>query len=526
MIKRIISIIAAITLILLFSITAFAAPPYDSYTYNSYMLPVQSPVSHIVDREITGVSLGVGKFNEPSDFCVDRYNKIYILDSANKRVVVLNDSYECVAVIDRFIYADNEDIKAIEESANKKLVGLLTFLNRPQGIFVDDSGMIFIADTDNNRIVKCDINGSVVNVFRRPDTELLDANTPYQPNKIIADKAGRIFILATNVNKGILQLNAKGEFVTFFGAPKVSFNILYEILKRISTKEQRKSLPTFVPTEYANLSIDSNGFIYVVANAIDKEQLKASFTSAPGDGSRERVAAVKKLSANGADILTRMGLFPQVGDLSIANEKNVQTIYQAQFSMFVDVASSDYGYYSCLDYSMGHVFTYDGDGNLLFVFGGKSAQKGCFREPVAIGYMKDKIIVADKQSASLTVFKPTDYGKTILAAVCDYVDGNYDQSEQEWVKALKMNANLDQAYLGMGKSLMRSGNYKEAMENFEIANAMQDYSTALSQYMKETIGSKFMPIFLVICAVFLLWGIWKVVKRIRLFFKEGVNKVV
>ncbi|PWL54567.1 MAG: gluconolactonase, partial [Clostridiales bacterium] len=154
-------------------------------------------------------------------------------------------------------------------------------------------------------------------------------------------------------------------------------------------------------------------------------------------------------------------------------------------------------------------------------------QYGTFQKPVAVSYYKgDQICVLDKRSSSLSFFKPTDYGTSILAAVKAYNDGEYELSEEMWVRVLEMNSNMTQAYSGVGKSMLRAGEYKLAMENFKIAKNQEFYSKALEQYLSEMIGDKFTYIFLILVGLFLLAKIWKVIKRFRRFLREGVKKVV
>ena len=85
---------------------------------------------------------------------------------------------------------------------------------------------------------------------------------------------------------------------------------------------------------------------------------------------------------------------------------------------------------------------------------------------------------------------------------------------------------MTQAYTGVGKALLRAGDYKGAMESFRISINTEYYSKALEQYLNETIGDKFTYIFFVIVGVFIVYTVYKWVKRFRRFLREGVKKVV
>lgn len=307
----------------------------------------------------------------------------------------------------------------------------------------------------------------------------------------------------------------------------VSYSLAEKIWRMLSTDVQLEQGLKYVPTEYSNIAVDTRGFVYVTTSNIERQKLYASFDTKPDDvDARSDNAVVKKLAADGSDILARTGIFPPVGDISVYNPTATEAVL-AGMSAFVDVCINDYDVYTIIDDQRCKVFTYDSEGNLLFIFGGSGTQYGTFQKPVAVSYYKgDQICILDKRSASLSFFTPTDYGSSILAAVKAYNDGEYELSEEMWVRVLEMNSNMTQAYSGVGKSLLRAGEFKAAMQNFKIAKNTEYYSKALEEYMSELIGNKFTYIFLIIVALFLLAKIWKLFKRFRRFLREGVKKVV
>ena len=521
-------IIAAVMLLLLFAaqaVSVLAAPPSKSYTYNADGLPVASPNPYTFDVEIDGVSYGIGAFNEPEDMVVDSENNIYILDSGNQRVVVFNEDKELVRVLSTITYKGEQ----------------LT-LKGPQGLFIYehyDQKLLYVSDTENSRIFRLDLknelNGEVEvdapievdRMYGKPTIDILADDTPYYPTKFIVDRAGRIFVLGRTINRGIIKLTSEGAFDSFFGAPDVSYSLAEKIWRMLSTEAQLEQGLKYVPTEYSNIALDTRGFVYVTTSNIERQKLYASFDTKPDDvDARSDNAVVKKLAADGSDILARTGIFPPVGDISVYNPTATEAVL-AGMSAFVDVCINDYDVYTIIDDQRCKVFTYDSEGNLLFIFGGSGTQYGTFQKPVAVSYYKgDQICILDKRSASLSFFTPTDYGSSILAAVKAYNDGEYELSEEMWVRVLEMNSNMTQAYSGVGKSLLRAGEFKAAMQNFKIAKNTEYYSKALEEYMSELIGNKFTYIFLIIVALFLLAKIWKLFKRFRRFLREGVKKVV
>ena len=78
--------------------------------------------------------------------------------------------------------------------------------------------------------------------------------------------AGRVYVLAANVNKGFVKYESDTTFTGYIGANKVTVNMAEYIWKRyFQTKEQRAASANFVPTEYENLYIDKDGFRIRVA---------------------------------------------------------------------------------------------------------------------------------------------------------------------------------------------------------------------------------------------------------------------
>lgn len=534
--KRIAALVMLIILCMITAAPALAAPPSKSYTYSADGFALPSPAPYRYMTEIDGSNYpGVGTFNNPQDLYIDKENYIYILDSGNSRVVIFDEDRNHVKTIDNIRYKNEK----------------VTLHNKAQGIFVyeyNDLKYLYIADTDHGRIIRIDIldilnsdkdSGLPVEadeIYTDPNIKILDQKITYQPAKLIVDRAQRMFVICTSINRGVVKLTANGEFDTFFGAPSVTYTAVEKFWRMISTKEQLSRMKKFVPTEYSNITLDSRGFVYLTCSALNREKLYNTFwTDADDVGGRSAYAPVKKLAADGTDILSRTGIFPPVGDVAVLHNLIGGTVQDASVdqlsgvSAFKDVCINEYDVYSVLDNRRCKVFTYDSEGNLLFIFSNVGTQDGTVSSPTAIAYCKDEqIAVLDSymDSSNLVIFEPTDYGKAILNAVKYYRNGEYEQSEQEWIKILKMNSNMTQAYSGVGKSLLRAGQYKEAMRNFKISKNTEYYSKALEEYLMEIIGNKFTYIFLVVVGSFILYGIYKLIKRFRRFLREGVQKVV
>lgn len=471
-----------------------AAPPYESYLYDFWGNVVYAPYAYLPDCAIDGKDLGIGNLDTPADLFVAKDGRLYIVDSGNNRIVVTDANLENAYTIESFI---NEGAK--------------DGFNNPQGIFVTEENHIYVADTDNGRIVELSKEGEFIREIGPPEGDIIPADFVYKPIKLVLDKAKRIYVIAQNVNQGIIELNADGGFQGFMGASRVTPNMIDYIWKRISTKEQRAGMERFIPTEYNNINIDNEGFLYVTTSALSDSQIRSAIDSRSQD---DRVAPIRRLNLTGTDVLRRRGFYPPVGDIefpSIGSRKGPSTL--------VDVAiDHNSNTYSVLDRKRGRVFTYDDDGNFLYVFGGLGEQIGTFKSPAAIDIVEDKVLVLDSKLNNITIFSITNYGAIIKEALHLHSIGEYERAAEKWQEILKYNANCELAYIGLGRTLLRQDRFAEAMENFKKGNKRDYYSKAYQYYRKEVAKENFGWIVLII--ILIIVGIRFLIKHKEAIFRK------
>ncbi|NIK71986.1 MULTISPECIES: NHL repeat-containing protein [unclassified Paenibacillus] len=417
-----------------------------SYNYSYWGDAVASPAAYRATALLNGDSLGVGPFKEPNDIHVTADKQIYVLDSGNNRIVVMDASFKLDRIIDSFDNNGEPD----------------KFMS-PQGLFVTEDKNIYVADTGNKRVVHLDSKGKLVKVIKNPESELFQENFQFQPARVVVDKAQRIYVMAAGVFDGFMEFNANGDFSAFIGANRVRVDPIELLWKRLSTRAQRSQMAQFTPTEFTNLDIDDEGFIYATN----------------GDRYGE---TIKKLNAQGNDILRRTGYFSPGGDLVMSSEERTRLID-------IDVADSEI--YSVLDSRRGRIFTYNGDGHFMYVFGGLGNRLGEFNAPTAIERVGDQLLVLDKGLGEITLFETTEYGRTLNEAVRSYYKGDEEAAFAWFRKSINMNANLEFAYAGIGKALLRQGKYAEAMIYFKQSKDQPNYSKAFLLYRKEVLREYF-----------------------------------
>lgn len=463
-------LILSLILIVLFTSVAMADAPYGSYTYDYWGDPVPAPAPYVPTRLLDGDALGIGPLSGASDLFISDDNKIYIADTGNNRIVVLNSSWKVERIIDSFVKNGQQD----------------TF-NSPQGVFVTEEDALYIADTGNARIIELTSKGEFVREIGPPKADIIPADFEYKPTAIVVDRAKRLYVIAQGVNQGIMEFDSEGTFRTYMGAPRVSANLFQYFVRLFYTDEQLSRTIDFVPTEYNNINVDKDGFIYATTSSISVYDIQGAIAARATD---DRVAPVRKLNATGTDILRRRGYFPPVGDITFYS----RGYFEGGQSMFYDVCLDDYGIYSVLDNRRGRIFTYDGDSNILFIFGGKGNRLGQFNNPVALSKLGENFIVLDRSISGhgqITIFEPTDYGRLVIKAVSSHNEGNYQEATAAWQEVLKYNANSELAYIGMGKSYLDQDEFYTAMEYFKLGNKRDYYSKAFKLYRKEVIADYF-----------------------------------
>jgi DNA-binding beta-propeller fold protein YncE len=436
--------------------TVYADVPYESYSYDFWGEDVVQPPAYLHKATIDENSMGTS-ISYPEDMFVYQ-NDLYIADTGNSRILILDKDGNLKQEIGSF---DNH--------------GEMQSFNKPKGIFVTEEGHMYIADSDNGRIVELESNGDFIREIGRPDTELITENQAYIPTKVVVDKAGRIYTICYGINMGLVEFNKYGEFQGFMGATEVSVSTFDYIWKNyFSTDAQKERMETIIPTEYSNIFIDNENFVYTTISNLSNQDLL------------QGADAVRRLNPTGTDILRRLGNYPINGDLYSTSE-------DAAWSKFVDIHATEYGCYYALDAAGGKIFAYDYDGNSLFIFGSIGSREGNVQNPVAIGVSNDesRLYILDSLLNNILVFEITEYGGHLLSALEKNSLGDSDGSYKEWQEVLRANANSEFAYIGIGKTFLKEGKYEEAMKYFKLGNSRKYYTKAFKFYRKEYMQENF-----------------------------------
>lgn len=433
----------------------------STYIYSKWGFPLKSPDAYDYSRTVDLRSVGGYDLTNLIDMCVTDEN-IYIVESSLGIIFRFDKNMKYIDCLKDFTMPD----------------GSASTLLKPEGIYVAPDGKIYIADTGHSRVLVTDWKGKVSLELLKPENLVGTTLSTFLPIRVVADSAGRINVVARNINSGIMQFTSEGYFTGYIGAPSVSVDPFTKLLRMFYTDAQRAAMTTFVPTEYNNIKIDENNFIWGTISALTESDLVSTVSSQDLSGS---TTPIKKLNMKGADVLIRQGDYAPVGDL----------VWSSGPSRIVDVGLGPNNIYSMLDSNRGRIFTYNNNGIMLYTFGGKGTAKGETQTPIALDYVGDNIMVLDSGLCSVVIFEPTAYGKLLIDAEWYYQEGEYDTANECWRQVTELNSNFAYPYIGLGDAEYNKGNYTDAMDYYEFADDRESYSNAKEKIRKDNMSVNF-----------------------------------
>ncbi len=417
-------------------VVTYAKVPYKTYTQNGYGELVETQTAYTPESTITKITADLDEeasakfkytFRKPEDIKIDSDGLVYIADTGNKRIVICDQKGELVRVI---------------EDEN---------FSEPTGIFVqevDDTKYIYVADTKyvdkkEGSVIKYDFEGNKVAEFGKPKDVLYGNSTKYQPQKLVVDKGGNLYISSRGNTNGVIQISPKngGTFLGYFATNNAKVTITQIFLNLILSDEQ-KSKRQNLPSSTSNIAIDEKGLIYTVT--------ESNTTDFP----------IKKLNIAGGNLL-QCDVYP-LNSLAVCVGRHD--------NIFV---GTDNGY----------IYEYTSEGSLLFALGAKDEgaqyRIGLFKSLSAIAVdTTDRLYVLDKEDSTIHIFKPTEFTDLVHDSLDYFEEGMYTESKEPLEQVIQMNGLFDYANMAMGRALFNEENYDEALEFYRLAKDKDGYSNS------------------------------------------------
>ena len=476
-IKTLIVILAMSVFLVVIAPGASAAVPYKSYNYNSYGEAVETADVYAPIDVLSGEKIGVGSLLNPSDVFI-KQNTLYILDSGNNRLI----SYDLAT-------KTAKELLITENQAEIKL-------EKATGIYIDANGIIYIADSGNQCVWVADSNGNIETKITKPKNEYFEEALEFLPRKVVGDSVGNIYVQCTGVYEGLIIFDIRHSFCGFFGSEKVqtTSDILRNYFwKQFMTSEQKEAMANYVPSEIYSMDISADNFIYTITpgNLVGGAYFK------------ETPDSIRCLNPKGSDIL----------------ENNMSTDVKRAFENenrylnFIDICYAENGFINVIDNKQGRVYQFDNNMQLVSAFGGLGDYDGTFQRPVAVECYGDDIIVLDSLKNTITFFSLTKTGEIVHKALGLYNSGNYSASLEPWFEVVKTNPNFQLSYIGIGNALFNEGEYKEAMEYYEIARDTTGYSNAYREYRVLLMRNNFIWAILLLVVIYVAIRVIKTALR-------------
>ena len=139
--------------------------PYDTYNYNYWEDIVKTPAAYTPDGTVTGLDVGTTAFREPQDICVSDAGEVYVADTGNNRIVVMDNKMTKVnRIIESFTRDGEED-----------------HFNAPYGVCLSENNQLYVADSNNARVVELTPEGEFIKIVNEPKAEILEDNFSFIP---------------------------------------------------------------------------------------------------------------------------------------------------------------------------------------------------------------------------------------------------------------------------------------------------------------------------------------------------------
>lgn len=350
-------------------------------------------------------------------------------------------------------------------------------LKSPSGIFVDEENNIWIADTGNLRIVVITQTGESVCEYGKPDSNLLSENFSFDAQKIAVNSIGYIYALK---GANLMQIDGANNFRGYLGATDVGFSLSRLLIRTFGSQSQIERTLKQEPAAYSNFMLGDDGMIYGVLATQEKDQ-------------------IRRLNSVGNNT------YPEDTYGFVLEKEGSEEPVQPFFS---DIAVFHNGIITVVDKNTGLLYQYDQAGNLLAAFGGIGSYEGTYAVPISIAADRDgKLYVLDYSTGTITILKPTEFISLVHEAVSLYDAGKYEEAKVYWQKVIDIDSNYALAHQGLGKVLFKEEDYEESLHQYYLGEDKDGYSISFSEYRHELFRDYF--IWVVLLAGGILYGLYR-----------------
>jgi len=396
------------------------------------------------------------------DMFIDQDDYIYIADTNNKRIVVLDPTYEVIASFGSDILIKPMGVAVVDD--------LIYVADYGMALTNDDIGAVYVFEIDKEE-TNPDLMITIKNTFQTPQSELLEAEGfLFRPSKIAVDHNKTMYVINEGTTNGVIMINDQNRFINYFASNPIQITIWERLKRLVYQNNPNVVLPKNVPVPVTNVALDNHGYYYTITKTVvDDNQ---------GDN-------LKKVNIGG------LNFFPD----DMFTHGNIVDAWVGTVGNLYAVTSG------------GTILEYDSLGNLLFQFGGQGTgndKLGLFMSTSTIAQdSKGKLYVIDDNANrnTIQIFRETPFATQVHDALDLYNQAKYVESIAVWNEVLRYNSMFDMAYRGIGLGYLMSEDFSEALEYFKIAGDKENYSEAFWEIRNIWLIDNIDVIFLVIILV-------------------------
>ncbi len=216
------------------------------------------------------------QLNTPQGVAVDAAGNVYIADSANNRVRMVS----AAGIITTFAGNGNYSFGGGPRQYNDGGPATDALMHLPQGVAVDKSGNVYIADTGDNSIRKVTTDG-IINTIAGDsypgffgDTGVATSAEFDHPSDVAVDSSGNVYV-ADTANARIRKIGTDGNIATFAGSGTIGFK---------GDGDAAAKAALLAPS---GVAVDSSGNLFIVQSGdsrVRKVDTKGNISTIAGAG--------------------------------------------------------------------------------------------------------------------------------------------------------------------------------------------------------------------------------------------------
>ncbi len=391
-----------------------------------------------------------------------------------------------------YYIADTENDRIIKLDSDFQFIAEFTqaddsALSKPTGVFVDNVGDLWVADSGNARIVHLDEQGKYIEKFVKPESDLLYNVTSFVPTKIAINPINNYLYII--MGKQFMMLDAANQFKGYVGANQIGFNFFNWLVQNFASEELKFQLTKVEPPSYSNFMMTEDGRVVAV-----------------GMSSNSRISIINTVGSN---------IYPSGNYGEVAYEDDGTPINP----LFVDVTIDDNQIISVIEQNSKFIYQYDSEGQLICFFGGEGLSAGFFGMPSSI--VSDKqgnLVVLDSMLNQIQVFQPTEFISLVHNAIVQYNAGFYEESMASWDRVKEKDSTYGLSRNFIGKIRMKNGQYTEALEDFRLSGDKVNYGKTFESLRYQFLQKYFYVIVISAAVLFILLAL--LIKKSRKFISN------